>query len=97
MTFEEFIISIQHDQPPDFSPYLESLWFERKGDWDKAHKIAQEIPDSGGSWIHAYIHRVEGDRWNSNYWYTKAGKKMPDISLKEEWESLVKYFLKKSG
>ena len=95
MTFEQFLLSLQNNHPPELSDYLESLWYDKKGNWDKAHQIVQEIPDKDGSWVHAYLHRVEGDVWNSNYWYTKAGKKMPEMPLNEEWESLVHYFLEK--
>ena len=93
MTFEQFLLSLQNDHPPEFSSYLESLWYDKKGNWDKAHQVAQDIPDKNGSWIHAYLHRVEGDTWNSNYWYLKAEKVMPETSLEEEWKSLVHYFL----
>ncbi len=97
LTLEQFLLSLKNDHPPEFSVYLESLWYDKKGNWDKAHQIAQNIPDKGGSWIHAYLHRVEGDEWNSNYWYSRAGKVMPSISLSEEWDSLVKYFLEYEG
>lgn len=97
LTYEQFLLSLNNDHPPELSEYLESLWYDKKGDWDKAHQIAQDIPDKLGSWIHAYLHRVEGDEWNSNYWYSRAGKTMPSISLSDEWESLVKYFLEHRG
>jgi hypothetical protein len=93
MTFDQYLSSLKNDQPPGFSDYLKSLWYERKGNWTKAHTVAQDIPDRGGSWIHAYLHRVEGDQWNSNYWYAKAGREMPGISLEEEWKVLVDHFL----
>jgi len=95
MTFEQYLLSLQNNHSPELSDYLVSLWYDKKGNWDKAHQVAQGIPDKDGSWIHAYLHRVEGDTWNSNYWYTIAGKKMPNISLEEEWERLVHYFLEK--
>jgi hypothetical protein len=97
MTYNEFVRSLSKNHPPENSPYLKSLWYEKKGNWDKAHQIAQEIPDCEGSWIHAYLHRVEGDIWNSNYWYDRAGRKMPDISLEKEWEHLVRYFIKQAS
>ena len=97
LTYEQFLLSLNNDHPPELSVYLESLWYDKKGDWDKAHQIAQDIPDKLGSWIHAYLHRVEGDEWNSNYWYSRACKTMPSISLSDEWESLVKYFLEHRG
>jgi hypothetical protein len=80
--------------PPDFlSVYLKALWYDAKGDWDKAHNIIQDLPDKIASGIHAYLHRKEGDIWNADYWYNKAGKKRPDVSLDEEWEDIVKTLL----
>ena len=93
MTYQQFLLSIQKGNPPEVSKYLLSLWYDKQGNWNKAHNIAQDIPDTEGSWIHAYLHREEGDTWNANYWYSRAGRKMPDVSLSEEWESLVRYFL----
>ena len=94
MDFETFTASLSAEQPPkDISNLLLALWYAGKKDWDKSHDIAQEIHDSNGSWIHAYLHRMEGDRANAGYWYSKAGKNMPSYSLEKEWESLVKYFI----
>ena len=75
--------------PPGISVYLQALWHDAKENWDKAHELIQDIPDKPAAWIHAYLHRKEGDIWNSNYWYSKAGKKRPDISLNEEWQQIV--------
>ncbi len=94
MTFEEFKRSLRQPAPPaDLSPLLQALWHEGKGDWHAAHNIAQDVPGPNGAWAHAYLHRVEGDNWNANYWYRRAGRSMPEYSLKEEWEALVKHFL----
>jgi hypothetical protein len=79
--------------PPDCSVYLQSLWYDAKGRWDKSHELIQDVEDKDASWIHAYLHRKEGDIWNADYWYSKAGKKRPSISLEEEWEQIVLYFL----
>ncbi len=97
MTYKEFLESLKEKNPPDISPYLKSLWYDKKDNWHKAHEIAQDIHNEEGSWIHAYLHRVEGDKWNANYWYSRAGKQMPEVSLEDEWKSLVKHFLAKSG
>ena len=70
---------------------LRALELDREGDWDGAHGIVQKIESTESYWIHAYLHRKEGDLNNSNYWYTKAGKKMPDIGLDEEWETIDNY------
>jgi hypothetical protein len=94
MNLESFKSTITSIQPPkNLSPYLESLWYDAKGDWDKAHLIIQDIADKNASWIHAYLHRKEGDIWNADYWYQKAGKKRPGFTLDEEWDQLVRTFL----
>ncbi len=96
MTFEAFQLSLQQDQPPALpTPLLTALWYDGKGDWRSAHDIVETMNSSNAAWIHAYLHRVEGDHWNANYWYSRAGREMPDFSLKEEWEALVQAFLEK--
>ncbi len=94
MTEEVFKNSISDTQPPSgISPYLLSLWYDAKDDWDKSHEIIQDIEDEKAAWIHAYLHRKEGDIWNADYWYRRAGKKRPDISLEAEWEQLTSALL----
>jgi hypothetical protein len=95
MTFEEFLKSVQKDSEPSssLSEALKSLWFAKKGDWEKAHNIAQDISNSNGSWIHAYLHRVEGDNGNAQYWYSRAGKSFSKLSLDHEWEEIVRNLL----
>ena len=91
MTFEQFQQSLsQSSPPPAISKHLESLWYDAKGDWEQSHNIIQEINDSDASWIHAYLHRKEGDTWNADYWYSRAGKTRPGITLEAEWEKIVK-------
>ena len=93
MTFEEFIQSVSNSQPPKTTPLLQSLWYDKKGDWNKSHDIAQDIHTPDGSWVHAYLHRKEEDIWNADYWYRRAGRTRPSVSLDKEWESIVKAFL----
>jgi hypothetical protein len=93
MTFEEFKSSLGNSTPGNMSVHLQSLWYDGKGDWDKSHTTIQDIEDKNAAWIHAYLHRKEGDIWNADYWYSRAGKKRPSTSLNEEWESLVNFFL----
>ncbi len=81
--------------PNELAPTLKALWHAGKGDWNKAHDIAQEIHSTEGSWIHAYLHRKEGDDGNAAYWYNRAGKKFPDNTLEQEWEEIVSDLLKK--
>ena len=95
MTIEEFTDSaINEPAPPsEVSETLKALWWERRGDWETAHKIAQEIPSRDGSWVHAYLHRTEGDDSNAGYWYSRAGKPHSTESLEREWEQIVSAFL----
>lgn len=94
MTLIEFNTSLQLSAPPaHLSPELQALWFAGKNDWDTAHTIAQDINTKEGSWIHAYLHRVEGDLGNASYWYQRAGKATPSGDLKDEWNFIVNELL----
>ena len=94
MDIDEFIKSVEKEgPPPDMSETLISLWWDKKGDWDFAHSIAQNIPTVQGSAVHAYLHREEGVLWNADYWYSRAGRVRPDMSLEEEWRQLVEEML----
>jgi hypothetical protein len=94
MTFEEFKNTLTLNTPPEgMSDELLSLWYDAKGDWENAHSIAQDIPGRTGAWIHAYLHRKEGDIGNAGYWYSIAGKQMHQGTFEEEWESIVKVML----
>ena len=91
MTLDDFKASLKNDTPPEgISPLLLALWYDGRNDWTGSHNIAQDIHSSDGSWIHAYLHRKEGDPGNAAYWYRKAGKPIPTVSLENEWENLVK-------
>ncbi|MDO1446785.1 hypothetical protein Q0590_11010 [Rhodocytophaga aerolata] len=95
MTFEEFKSSLSADTPQAGMPKLaEALWYDAKGNWDKAHDIAQETNSPDHCLLHAYLHRKEGDTWNANYWYNRAGRKMPSTSLEAEWEAISREFLR---
>ncbi len=94
MQFAEFAKSMQSNTPPaDLPIYLLALWFDAKGDWDKAHKSIDSLDDKNACWVHAYLHRKEGDVWNADYWYSRAGKKRPATSLEEEWENITRALL----
>jgi hypothetical protein len=94
MIFEEFVNSTSDAAPPDkLSDTLTSLWWDKKGDWDKAHFIAQNIATTQGSAVNAYLHREEGVLWNADYWYGRAGRFSPDISVEEEWQHVVEEML----
>jgi len=94
MSLPDFKQSLSGSSPPQqVSPYLQSLWHDAKGDWNKAHSIIQNIEDKKAAWVHAYLHRKEGDIGNADYWYRRAGKSRPSGSLDTEWENIVKEFL----
>jgi hypothetical protein len=94
MTVIEFKNSLSEEKPSGHWPvHLESLWYDAKGDWEKAHTLIQDISDKTAAWIHAYLHRKEGDVWNADYWYTKANRKRPSLTLEREWEEIVSFLL----
>ena len=94
MTIEEFKDSLKENQPPpDLSIYLLSLWYDGKGDWNKAHSLVDSLSGQEAARIHAYLHRKEGDLGNANYWYRQAYSQMPATDLKIEWRILVESFL----
>ncbi len=94
MTFEEFVDSTNNQHPPHpLAPLLESLWQDRKGNWEAAHAIAQGVNDVHGARVHAYLHRREGDIANAEYWYNRARASNPNSALDDEWKQLVREFL----
>jgi hypothetical protein len=74
-------------------PLLRALWIDQQGNWEGAHEVAQEVESRDGCWLHAYLHRKEGDTSNAAYWYRRAGKPLFMGSLDEEWRSLAISFL----
>ena len=93
-TLAEFKESLNLAQPDSgISVQLKSLWYDGKGDWQRAHTQVDHLTDRESAWVHAYLHRKEGDIWNADYWYSKVHKTRPDVSLQEEWEQLVLHFL----
>lgn len=92
MTKEKFIESLNEPSPPEgLHSLMLALWYDAKGEWDKAHNIVQNLSSKAASWIHAYLHRKEGDIANAKYWYMRAEKEIPDltIELTEEWDNIV--------
>jgi hypothetical protein len=90
MTLAEFRGTLLANSAPlELAPPLRAMWQDAKGNWSDAHTIAQDINDRTGSWIHAYLHRKEGDLANAGYWYRRAGQPVADGSLDEEWERIV--------
>ncbi|MBT8298261.1 MAG: hypothetical protein KJO52_07995 [Maribacter sp.] len=90
--FNQFLESLRSDDPPNEWPLvLKALWFDAKGNWKASHDIAQDMHDGMGSWIHAYLHRKEGDEFNAGYWYRNAKKPFPDTTLGQEFEQIVEF------
>lgn len=90
MEYDSFIASLQAEGPPlMISTYLQALWYDARGNWDKAHDIIQQIDNVKAAHIHAYLHRKEGDSTNAAYWYRLAGVPYPVQTLQEEWATLV--------
>lgn len=91
MTLGEFNNSVNSkEEPPEgLDLTLQALWWDAKGDWDKAHHIAQDDPSANASWVHAYLHRKEGDASNAAYWYSRAVKPVAHGSLPEERDAIV--------
>lgn len=89
MAIEQFRASISETVPPNLPMPLLALWYDAKGDWNAAHEAAQSDATAAGAWVHAYLHRKEGDISNAGYWYRRAGKTPASGSLEEEWEQIV--------
>ena len=86
LTTESFRASLsQPEPPPDLSPVLLALWYDACGRWDDAHRIAQDTETPDSAWVHAYLHRKEGDLVNAAYWYRHAGRPVGSGPLDEEW------------
>lgn len=92
MTFHEFA-TLQR-RPEELSPALQALWLDGQGDWDGAHDLAQTGGGREGAWVHAYLHRKEGDDSNAAYWYSRAGRPVATGDLRAEWEEIVRALLK---
>jgi hypothetical protein len=95
VTLEEFKATSSDAKAPDVSPALTALWHDARGDWEKAHSVAQDIDDANGSWIHAYLHRKEGDLSNAAYWYRRADRPVATDSLNDEWTRIVTELLER--
>jgi hypothetical protein len=95
MTIDELKASLHEEIPPaGLPPLLQALWWDAKGNFDRAHEIAQD--ESGGqeaAWVHAYLHRKEGDRENAGYWYRRAHQPSSEVSSDDEWRQIVTVLL----
>ena len=89
MTLAEFKTA----DPKELEGVLLALWWDAQGDWNRAHEIAQDIETPDGSWVHAYLHRREGDEGNAGYWYRRAGRRAASGSFEAEWVQIVQALL----
>jgi hypothetical protein len=97
MTLQEFRESLSGSTPPVPGNFaLTGLWWDAKGDWTRAHESAQQDEGPAGAWVHAYLHRKEGDNSNAGYWYGRAGKKPAMTSFEEEWTEIANALLQKT-
>ena len=92
MSFQDFAKA--PTPPAGAGPALQALWHEVRGDWDRAHELAQQDAGRNGAWVHAYLHRKEGDLDNARYWYQRAGRAIATSSLATEWRALVEELLR---
>lgn len=91
MTFQQFTAATA--RPVELGAALQALWLDARGDWNGAHAVAQEAADRDGAWVHAYLHRKEGDGMNAGYWYARAGRAEATGDLQAEWETIVRTLL----
>ncbi len=97
MTLDELRASLRDERPPGSSPALQALWWEARGDWERAHALAQEDEaDPDRAWAHAYLHRREGDAGNAAYWYRRAGRPVARGALDAEWAEIAAALLERS-
>lgn len=98
MTLTEFKRSLSKAKPPsDFSTALTGLWWAGKDDWDKAHKLVMGDDGADCAWVHAYLHRVEGDPDNAGYWYSQARRPPATGDLADEWTAIAAALLRSSA
>jgi hypothetical protein len=97
MSVDEFRKSIAGKPPAGLSGALLSLWLDARGDWQAAHESAQSGVSADFAWVHAYLHRREGDPGNAGYWYRRAGRPVPTCGLEEEWRQIAGELLQADG
>jgi hypothetical protein len=94
MELSEFRNCLARSRPPaGLSPALAALWWAGKDDWEKAHEIVMEEAGRECAWVHAYLHRLEGDLDNARYWYRKADRPASSQPPAAEWEAIVETLL----
>lgn len=97
MSFADFVLSSAKDASPpsELGAALAALWHDRRGNWDHAHQSVQELSGGDGAWVHAYLHRKEGDKTNAAYWYRLSGRALFEGSIDDEWAHIARALLEK--
>jgi len=94
MGYAGFKASLTDSAPPaGLTPAVEALWYAANGFWERAHDAAQKRDDKAGAWVHAYLHRMEGDEENARYWYGRAGRPVATANNAAEWEEIARALL----
>ncbi len=83
------------DQPLEIARTraLRALWHAAHNSWDAAHEEAQAGSDADCAWVHALLHREEGDAANAMYWYRRAGKPVCKGTVQQEREEMIAMLL----
>ena len=98
MTPKAFRLTLSHASPPrEVDPPLAALWWAKKGDWDMAHRLVMDETSREAAWVHAYLHRAEGDIGNAHYWYRQARRDPADGALDAEWDAIAAALLGRGG
>ena len=96
MTLAALEASLTSATPPsDLPPLVLALWHDARGDWDEAHRVAQDVETLDGAWVHAYLHRKEGDAGNAAYWYHRAQRPVASGALEAEWRAIATALLER--
>ena len=97
MNLETLKASLDAPGPPSGLPAtIQALWWDARGDWSRAHGLVDDLETPDGMAVHAYLHRKEGDSWNADYWYRRAGRSHHRATLEEEWQALAEALLAKN-
>ena len=97
MTVNEFeqLVEAQTQSLQNLPKALQALGYDKQGDWNQAHQIVQNAGDADSAWVHAYLHRKEGDSSNARYWYNRSGRLEAKVDLNQEWEQITQELLEK--
>jgi hypothetical protein len=93
-----FVLSLDRGEPPSpTTPMLRAIWYGLRGDWDAAHELAQAQDDPDGAWVHAWLHRIEGDLGNAEYWYRRAGRQALRDDTRAEGLHIARALIRSTG